>query len=208
MNNVMTFCQNHVNAADGLVCIDEAGFYVGDHGRYGYMSKGQRLNILAGRTLRRSKYTLLLAVAKTGIVHYKVMDHNCKKVDFINFIQELPVAPGTALLMDNVQFHHSKETVEAVRLKGCTQLFIPPYSPKFNAIENVFGTIKGQFRSRCPHRPTKDVDYRSLLVGVLDDFTHTNLTPYMDRALKWSQDLLAESNTSNVHPNFIGYELT
>lgn len=205
LEKVLGFCRQHVAIGDELVCIDEAGFYVGEHGRYGYMSKGQRLNILAGRTMRRTKYTLLMAIAKSGVVHYKILDHNCKKADFITFISELPVAPGSALLMDNIQFHHSKDTVEAVRLKGCTQLFIPPYSPKFNAIENVFGTIKSRFRHQCPQAPSKDVNYRQIMVDLLNEFKFTDLSAYMDRATGHSRDALSAATSGG--PAFFGYEL-
>jgi hypothetical protein len=42
---VMTFCQQYQAAGDDIVCIDEAGFYVGEQGRMGYALKGKRLNV-------------------------------------------------------------------------------------------------------------------------------------------------------------------
>jgi hypothetical protein len=38
---VMTFCQQYQAAGDDIVCIDEAGFNVGEQGRMGYALKGQ-----------------------------------------------------------------------------------------------------------------------------------------------------------------------
>ncbi len=101
LDRVSTFCRQHLQTPLGdVVCIDEAGFYIGDHPRMGYASIGRRLNIIHGRHLRRSKFTLLMAIKTTGVVHFKVLDHNCKKADFVEFIKELPVPVGSALLMD------------------------------------------------------------------------------------------------------------
>ena len=94
---LQAFCNDHIRSASTLICIDEAGFYVGDHPRKGYMPKGQRRNVTASKTLRRSKFTLLLAAAPSGVVvHYKILDHNCRKADFVEFISELPVPRGAA----------------------------------------------------------------------------------------------------------------
>jgi len=182
------FCDHHIDRQmnGDIVCIDEAGFIIGDHGRYGYVSRGQRLNILSGKSIRRKKLTLLLAVHSDGLVDYKILPHNCKKVDFVHFIENLNVPAGCTLLMDNVAFHHSRETREAVKRKQCEQLFIPPYSPKFNAIENVFGVIKQAFRSSCPTSISDDVNYQGVMEDVLETFWGKDLTRYFDRALSFS----------------------
>jgi transposase len=180
---VSSFCEQHLRTSNAdLVCIDEAGFYVGDHHRMGYSAIGRRLNILQGRTLRRRKYTLLMAVTAGGVMHYRLMDHNCKKADFVSFISELPLRPGQCLLMDNIAFHHSVETRRAVTEQQCTQLFIPPYSPRFNAIENVFGVIKSAYRRACPAYLRSDWDYRGAIVRVLEEFRQSDLSPYFEHA--------------------------
>jgi len=195
------FCDRHVqkSISGNIVCIDEAGFVVGDHHRYGYISKGQRLKILSGRTLRRSKLTPILAISEHGIIDYQILSHSCKKDDFVKFVKELVIPAGTTLLMDNIPFHHSKETKEAVEDLGCNLLFIPPYSPKFNAIENVFGVIKGNYRSRCPPSPSLRHDYVQLMESVLQDFMDTDFTRYFHRALGFSLRHL------QGHP-FVNYE--
>lgn len=42
--------------------------------------------------------------------------------------------------MDNVSFH--KKTVNIIKNSGNHILFIPPYSPEFNPIEEVFSHLK------------------------------------------------------------------
>lgn len=203
-DNISAFCHQHLAANSNMVCIDEAGFYVGDHPRYGYAPRGKRLNVVSGKSLRRSKFTLLMAVSRDGIVHHQILDHNCKKADFIKFVNDLPVATGSTLLMDNVRFHHSKETVQAVKSKGCVQLFIPPYSPKFNAIENVFGTVKSLFRHRCPLLASADTNYKELMNTVLNEHYTKDLSPYFDHANKHSQATL--SKLARGCTTLVGYD--
>ncbi len=50
-----------------LYCIDEAGFYVGDHPRKGRAKRGQRLAIGTGKSLRKTKFTLVMAIGVNGI---------------------------------------------------------------------------------------------------------------------------------------------
>ena len=166
---IVSFCKRYQSVeSDHLVCIDEAGFYVGDAPRRGWAPRGERLSFKSCKTLRRVKLTLLMAVSATGIVHYEILDHNCKKADFVGFINMLPLPRDTTLVLDNVRFHHSIETVQAAKTKGFSLLHIPPYSPKMNAIENVFGMLKARYRKRCPLIASKTTDYKDLLVQTLN----------------------------------------
>lgn len=203
VEEVLPFCRQHMEAGNQLVCIDEAGFQVGDHGRRGYALRGRRLNI-AGRKIQHRKYTLIMAVSSTGIVKYEILDHNCKKPDFVRFIRTLPVPSGTTLLMDNLKCHHSQETLDAIREKGCKPLYIPTYSPKFNAIENCFGTIKQRFRSKCPPQPNMETDYKQIMIQVLNEFQSTDLSAYFRHAQSHSEVVVA---SSDVRQPVLGYDV-
>ncbi len=203
--SVSSFCRRHLDTSpEQLVCIDEAGFHIGDHPRMGYAAVGRRLNILQSRTLRRSKLTVLMAIKTTGVVHFKVLDHNCRKPDFVDFITSMPVSPGHTLLMDNIAFHKSADTVQAIKDKGCSQLFIPPYSPRFNAIENVFGVMKNAYRRAIHLSPptASSHDVCQTLKAVLSTFQKSDLTAFFERARRQSQQALADLDHSTFH----GYE--
>ena len=147
-----SFCTAYGAVVDEeIICIDEAGFYIGSHGRYGYSRRGERIHIATSRTVRRSRFTLVMAVGCQGIVHYQIIDGSCKKADFVNFIRDLSQTDvsGKTLVMDNLRCHHSKETQLEMEKLGCRALYIPPYSPRFNAIKYVFSTLKRQYRQDC-----------------------------------------------------------
>lgn len=134
---------------------------------------------MSSRTLRRVKYTLVMAVSAQRVVHYQVLDHNCMKADFITFINQMPPCQGATLVMDNIGFHRSPETVDAILRKGCTQLRVPPYSPCMNAIENVFGMMKPKYRGVCPARNDDGFDYRQMFINVIN--APHNFAPYSRR---------------------------
>ena len=50
--------------------------------------------------------------------------------------------PQSILVMDNCSIHHVQPVLETLRLMGILVLFLPPYSPDMNPIEEMFSSIK------------------------------------------------------------------
>jgi transposase len=184
-DDMRSFC-DAFNQANGeeLVCIDETGFYVGDTPKRGYSMRGRRLNVASSRNLRCSKYSVIMAVSRKGVVMYDVLDHNCKKADFLAFFERLNLAKDTTVLLDNIRFHHSKETLELAKAKAVSLLFTPPYSPRFNAIEQVFAMLKHSYRQACPVHASRDFDYLQCIRATCARFTHTSFDAFFDHAAK------------------------
>ena len=161
-----------------------------------------------------SKLTLIPAVSVKGIVHYKILDHNCKKVDFVQFVSELHVKQGTVAVLDNIQFDHSKETISAFDSVGIRLLFVPPYSPEFNAIENVFSLLKRKYRCACPIIPdvAELFDYRNALKMIIDAHDvsqHVDLSGYFDHVTSVSLqalNVLCQSPEDSICIDKIGYK--
>ena len=55
-------------------------------------------------------------------------------------IPELP--KDSVIVMDNATFHKRKDTQELIQNTGHTILYLPPYSPNFNLIEQTWAWIK------------------------------------------------------------------
>jgi len=197
---VRRFCGAYATVPDDrVICIDEAAFYVGDIRRYGYAKRGKRLNVQASRTLRRSKLTLIAAVGLEGVVSYKVLTHNCKKADFVDFIDDLPSSVrGKVAVMDNIQFHHSKETQDALSRVGLGTIYTPPYSPELNAIEFAFAIIKREYRRRCPTHNMDEFNYRKMLDETLASLDSSKIRPMMRHVRGIVHEVMQRPDTDSL----------
>jgi transposase len=75
------------------------------------------------------------------------------------------LAKGEVVILDNLGSHKGKPARNAIRAKGAHLLFLPPYSPNFNPIEQVFAKIKHLIRDAEP----RDVEATWRKVGHLLD---------------------------------------
>ena len=54
--------------------------------------------------------------------------------------------PNQILILDNATFHKGETMRQLVESPGCELLYLPPYSPDFNPIENYWFPIKNQVK--------------------------------------------------------------
>ena len=54
--------------------------------------------------------------------------------------------PGDIVVLDNLGSHKGKATGQAIRAAGAHRLFLPPYSPDLNPIEQAFAKLKHWLR--------------------------------------------------------------
>ncbi|MBB4292786.1 transposase [Rhizobium leguminosarum] len=54
--------------------------------------------------------------------------------------------------MDNLPAHKAAGVREAIERTGAKRVFLPPYSPDFNPIENAFSKLKAMLRARAERK--------------------------------------------------------
>ncbi|WP_284277873.1 transposase, partial [Bradyrhizobium liaoningense] len=85
------------------------------------------------------------------------------------------LAPGEIVVLDNLGSHKGKAARQAIRARGAHFIFLPPYSPDLNPIEQVFAKLKHLMRSAEP----RDVEATWRKVGeLLDLFSQEECTNY------------------------------
>ena len=57
--------------------------------------------------------------------------------------------PGDIVIMDNLPAHKVAGIRGAIETRGATLLYLPPYSPDFNPIENAFAKLKAHVRKHA-----------------------------------------------------------
>ena len=73
--------------------------------------------------------------------------------------------PSDVVILDNLGSHKRKAARTAIRAKSAHLIFLPPYSPDLNPIEQVFSKLKPLARNAQPR--TVEVTWRK--VGQLLD---------------------------------------
>ena len=69
---------------------------------------------------------------------------------FRTYVREIlapQLRPGDVVVMDNLTPHKASGVREAIEAAGATLRYLPPYSPDFNPIENLWSKVKGKLRS-------------------------------------------------------------
>lgn len=86
------------------------------------------------------------------------------------------LAKGEVVILDNLGSHKGKSARNAIRATGAHLLFLPPYSPDLNPIEQVFAKLKHLMRAAEP----RDVEATWRKVGeLLDLFSEEECANYL-----------------------------
>lgn len=75
------------------------------------------------------------------------------------------LVPGDIVVLDNLGSHKGKAARAAVRARGAHLIFLPPYSPDLNPIEQLFAKVKHWMR----HAEQRDHEATWRRVGDLLD---------------------------------------
>lgn len=134
-----------------MLFLDECGCRVGMGRRQVWGPKGARVPV--ARPLRGKNFSTIGVISRRGQVARATQEGAVTKVSFLKFIRER-VCPklkaGDVLAMDNLKLHKNPAVKEVVEARGATILFLPPYSPEFNPIEEAWSKAKGIVRGRMP----------------------------------------------------------
>ncbi|TAN02824.1 MAG: IS630 family transposase [Rhizobiaceae bacterium] len=87
--------------------------------------------------------------------------------------------PGDIVVLDNLGSHKGAMVRDVVRAAGARLFFLPPYSPDFNTIEQLFAKLKHSMR-RAAQRSVKTV--HNAIANVLDPVTPIECTNYVENA--------------------------
>ena len=131
-----------------LVFIDETGASTKMARLYGRAPRGQRLR--SGVPHGHWKTTTFVgALRRTGMTAPMVLDGPMTGVWFLAYVEQVLVPtlrPGDTVILDNLPAHKGAAVREAIETAGARLLFLPPYSPDFNPIENAFAKLKALLR--------------------------------------------------------------
>jgi transposase len=131
-----------------LVFIDETWAKTNMTRTHGRSLRGQRLRAKVPHGRWRT-LTFLAALRHDRIDAPCVIDGPINGRSFLAYVEQFLVPTlraGDIVIMDNLGSHKSTAVRRAIRTAGAKLLFLPPYSPDLNPIEQVFAKLKTLLR--------------------------------------------------------------
>lgn len=148
---------------------------------HGRAPKGERLR--AGVPHGHWKTTTFVAgLRHTGMVAPMVLDGPIDGATFRAYVERALVPelrPGDIVVLDNLGSHKGPHIRAAIEAAGARLLYLPPYSPDFNPIENAFAKLKALLRTAAAR--TKEALWQ-ITGDLLDQFSQQECANYFAAA--------------------------
>ena len=121
----------------------------------GWASKGQRLHAKApyGHCKTRA---LLAALRCDRIDAPCFLDQPINGDSFLDYVQQCLIptlSAGDVVIMDNLSSHKRPAVRNAIQSVGARLMFLPPYNPDLNPIEQVFAKLQASDAQSCQTNP-------------------------------------------------------
>jgi transposase len=161
-----------------LVFIDETWAKTNMAPLRGWATKGQRLHAKVPYGHWRTM-TFIAALRCDRIDAPCVLDQPINGQSFAEWVDKFLVptlAPGDVVIMDNLSSHKRPAIRKAIRQVGAKLLYLPPYSPDLNPIEQMFSKLKHLLRQASER--TAEATWRKI-GSLLDAFSPQECANYL-----------------------------
>jgi transposase len=164
-----------------LVFIDETWAKTNMTRTHGRARRGERLvaKVPHGRW---TTMTFIAALRHDRIEAPMVLDGPINGDTFRAWVEQFLIPtlnPGDVVVLDNLGSHKGKAVRQAIRKAGAHLIFLPPYSPDLNPIEQVFSKLKTLLR-KADERTVEDTWRR--IGKLLDCFSPSECANYLKHA--------------------------
>ena len=126
--------------------------------------------------------TFVAGLRASGLVAPFVLDGPINRDAFETYVARVLVPdlrPGDVVVMDNLSSHKGPRVREMIEAASARLLYLPPYSPDFNPIENAFAKLKTLLR-KAAERTVEGL--RTTIGQLLDAFTPDECCNYLTAA--------------------------
>jgi transposase len=126
-----------------LVFVDETGVTTAMTPAYGRARKGERVEATAPASWE--SVTVIAAMGLDGVRAPLAFPGALNAATFLNYVEQVLVPAlhrGDVVVFDNLSSHLGPAVFEAIERAGAVVMPLPPYSPDFNPIEEMFSKFK------------------------------------------------------------------
>ena len=129
--------------------VDECGFPSAELRRYGYAPRGVCVSDKISGSHRYTSTSLIAARIGDTFTAPVLFQGSTDALAFNAWLEHqlCPLLDEThVVILDNASFHKGSETARLITQTGASLLFLPPYSPELNPIEQDFANIKRRYQ--------------------------------------------------------------
>jgi transposase len=201
-----------VDYLNNCVFIDGSGFHTNLNRTKGWSPKGERTNKKV-LTARANTISILGAVSAKGVIKIslrkpippskkrklqggKQLTKGTTSNHFMNFILQVlkemdkfPEMKGHYLIKDNASIHKDEAIMKLIERRGYNYLYLPPYSPELNPIEQFWSVLKAFVKNKFDLK--KDTLTKSITEGAHNIPKH-HFEGFTQHSIKRFEDCLAK----------------
>jgi transposase len=174
--------QQPAMSPERLVFLDETWASTNTARRHGRAQRGQR--VLAAVPHGHWKTTTFLAALRHGGLSAPCVFDGARFLAYVEQALAPTLRPGDIVVMDNLGAHKVKGVRAAIEAAGAELLYLPPYGPDLNPIEQAFAKLKALLRTAA--RRTVDALWRAI-GHALDAFSPAECARYLAHGLLGSR---------------------
>jgi len=166
---------------DRLVFIDETWVTTSMARTHGRAPRGERLRAAIPHGHWKTT-TFVAGLRNRGMIAPLVLDGPINGELFQAYVDQVlapELRPGDVVVMDNLGSHKGAGIRSAIEAAGASLLYLPPYSPDFNPIEQAFAKLKAMLRKAAER--TLDDLWRTI-GRIVETFTPTECANYFAAA--------------------------
>lgn len=131
-----------------FVFVDECSTNTSLSPIYGWSRRGSRVCFEVPRNWG-ANVTLLSSMTCSGMGPSLAVEGPTTREVFEAYLERVlapSLKPGQIVVMDNLSAHKGGRVKELIEGRGCELIYLPPYSPDLNPIEEAFAKIKALLR--------------------------------------------------------------
>ncbi|KAG0827301.1 hypothetical protein G6F29_009202 [Rhizopus arrhizus] len=156
----MKWKDSDLDYTKNCISIDEAGFYINMRNSWTGSAVGTPAQLSGGKEQRAGDIIIKeLTIEyddverRTAVENNKPVVKGTTTVHFVKFMNELldimdmdESLMGSYLVMDNCTIHKSHPMIRKIESRGYRVMYLPPYSPELNPIEQFWALVKGKMK--------------------------------------------------------------
>jgi len=132
-----------------IIYLDESGFDMNMRKEFGWKERGKRFYDNKSGNRKGKRIAVISALKDRKLLAPMWFEGNTDTNIFNEWIEKCLVPelkPNQVIVMDNATFHKSEATRKLIESVECKLLYLPPYSPDFNSIEQKWGHVKNMVK--------------------------------------------------------------